>query len=257
MGRQRSSSPILLRDRDTSTGCKFPTHIESQWCPGGSSPASTMDAADTVCSSSPVLRMEFSSNSCNCVSRQLSWSDLWAGARSPLWRRRGPGSGSALGGPGGAVEGARPGREGGRRPVMRGSLETGPEYRRWDSDWGRDPATGTVPAVIAVAPSQSPGRRPWPSPARHSGHTEVARSRNTRLRDRDRYRDTYRHARPSPSRYQLHRCRSRRWSRSLARWLRSKIPQGQNGPAAGQKFNRCYLIIPVLGSCPGGSQAIG
>jgi hypothetical protein len=35
---------------------------------------------------------------------------LWAGARSPLWRRRGPESGSASGGPGGAVEGARPGR---------------------------------------------------------------------------------------------------------------------------------------------------
>jgi hypothetical protein len=35
---------------------------------------------------------------------------LWAGARSPLWRRHGPGSGSALGGPGGAVQGARPGR---------------------------------------------------------------------------------------------------------------------------------------------------
>jgi hypothetical protein len=37
-------------------------------------------------------------------------SVLWAGARSPLWRRRGPGSGSASGGPGGAVEDARPGR---------------------------------------------------------------------------------------------------------------------------------------------------
>jgi hypothetical protein len=35
---------------------------------------------------------------------------LWARARSPLWRRHGPGSGSASGGPGGAVEGARPGR---------------------------------------------------------------------------------------------------------------------------------------------------
>jgi hypothetical protein len=34
---------------------------------------------------------------------------LWAGAR-PLWRSRGPGSESASGGPGGAVEGARPGR---------------------------------------------------------------------------------------------------------------------------------------------------
>jgi hypothetical protein len=37
-------------------------------------------------------------------------SALWASARSPLWRRRGPGSGSASGGPGGTVQGARPGR---------------------------------------------------------------------------------------------------------------------------------------------------
>jgi hypothetical protein len=34
---------------------------------------------------------------------------LWAGARSPLWRRCGTGSGSASGGPGSAVEGASPG----------------------------------------------------------------------------------------------------------------------------------------------------
>ncbi len=58
--------------------------------------------------------------------------------------------------------------------------------------WGRDPAldvTGTVPAVIAVAGCQSLSRRAdglGPSPARH---TEVALSRNARLRDRscDRY----------------------------------------------------------------------
>jgi hypothetical protein len=91
-------------------------------------PASTMDEADNVCSSSPVLRMEVSSNSHNCVSKHLSRSDLWAGARSPLWRRRGPGSGSASGGPGGAVEGALvrgagpAGSEGDRWQVMRGSL---------------------------------------------------------------------------------------------------------------------------------------
>jgi hypothetical protein len=35
------------------------------------------------------------------------------------------------------VWGAGPaGSEGGRRPVMRGSLATGPGYRRWDSDGG-------------------------------------------------------------------------------------------------------------------------
>jgi hypothetical protein len=41
-------------------------------------------------------------------------SDLWASSRSSLWRRRGPGSGSASGGPGGVVEDARPGRRPGR-----------------------------------------------------------------------------------------------------------------------------------------------
>jgi hypothetical protein len=84
--------------------------------------------------------------------------------------------------------------------------------------WGHDPAldvTGTVPAVIAVAGCHSPSRR-----ADGPGHlllatlgslahatlacaTEVAIA----------LRDTSRYARPS--RYPLHRCRSRRWSRSL------------------------------------------
>jgi hypothetical protein len=60
--------------------------------------------------------------------------------------------------------------------------------------WGRDPSAGRDQYRAGrdrrgrSSISQSPGRRPWPSPARH---TEVARSRNARLRDR-----SFRHVSP-------------------------------------------------------------
>jgi hypothetical protein len=83
--------------------------------------------------------------------------------------------------------------------------------------WGRDPSldvTGTVPAVIAVAGCHSPSRR-----ADRPGHVQLATLGSlahatlacatevaTALRDTRRY--------ARPSRYPLHRCRSRRWSRA-------------------------------------------
>ncbi len=83
--------------------------------------------------------------------------------------------------------------------------------------WGRDPALDkacTVPAVIAVAGCHSPSRR-----ADRPGHVLLATLRSlahatlacatevaTALRDTRRY--------ARSSRYPLHRCRSRRWSRA-------------------------------------------
>jgi hypothetical protein len=81
--------------------------------------------------------------------------------------------------------------------------------------WGHDPALGVtciVPTVIAVAGRHSlsrradgPGHLPSLAHEALAGANEVA----TALRD------TSLHARPS--RYPLHRCRSRRWSRCLKR----------------------------------------
>ena len=67
--------------------------------------------------------------------------DLWASARSPQWRRRGPGSGSAPGGTGCAVEVAWPGAgpaggEGGRRPPKAGDAEQTSEGTRTARDPG-------------------------------------------------------------------------------------------------------------------------
>jgi hypothetical protein len=124
--------------------------------------------------------------------------------------------------------------------------------------WGHDPAldvTGTVPAVIAVAGRHSLSRR-----AERPGHvplatlgslahvtlacaTEVA----TALRDTRRY--------ARPSRYPLHRCRSRRWSRTSrdpdrGRVFDPKCPKAETTPLPGTPF-------PAPGLCPCGSQAIG
>jgi hypothetical protein len=88
--------------------------------------------------------------------------------------------------------------------------------------WGCDPAldvTGSAGRESRdrrgrLSLSQSPGRLSEPSPARH---TEVARSRNARLRDRSCDRSA-RHVSPAfSSRYMMHCCRSCRWSRSLTR----------------------------------------
>jgi hypothetical protein len=82
--------------------------------------------------------------------------------------------------------------------------------------WGRDPAldmTGTVPAVIAgrLSLAQSPGRPPGSCLLATLGslaHETLARATEvaTALRDKCRY--------ARPSRYPLHRFRSRRWSRA-------------------------------------------
>ncbi len=61
---------------------------------------------------------------------------LWASARSPLWRRRGPGSGSAPGGLGGAVEGAWPG--------------AGPAGLGGEGRWPGAGVAGLAPGVIGV-----------------------------------------------------------------------------------------------------------
>ncbi len=119
--------------------------------------------------------------------------------------------------------------------------------------WGSDPAlvvTGTVPSVIAVAGCHSPSRRACP--ARHTG---VACSRNASLRDRsyDRsLRDTRRYARPS--RYPLHRCRSRRWSHaSCSRVFVPNRPKAETAPLPGKGCHAATSARIV----PGGSQAIG
>jgi hypothetical protein len=128
--------------------------------------------------------------------------------------------------------------------------------------WGRDPAldlTGTVPAVIAAAGCHSPSRR-----ADGPGHWHVllatlgslayatlacATDVATALRD------TCRYARPS--RYPLHRCRSRRWS------LASRDPMVASSfqKVPRPKRPRCRAEVatplPAPGSCAGGSQAIG
>jgi hypothetical protein len=121
--------------------------------------------------------------------------------------------------------------------------------------WGRDPAldvTGTVPAVIAEAGCHPPSRRADGlgqvllatlgslAQATLACATEIATAMH----------DTRRYARPS--RYPLY-CRSRRWSRASPdpprSRLLSKMSQGRNSSAAGQKLPRrhgatCGRFVP-------------
>jgi hypothetical protein len=91
---------------------------------------------------------------------------MWAGARSPLWQRHGPGSGSALGGPGGAVEDARqprgPGWSGRRSEAgdagqpSEGPGHAGTRGARWLVRWsrGHKTAVGWRPTRV-VGPGHS------------------------------------------------------------------------------------------------------